>query len=193
LHSLGARRVIAVSACGSLQARIAPGSVVVCDQFVDRTKNRPDTFFDGPKVAHVSSADPYCDQLRAVAAAGCRQAGLPVHERGTVVVIDGPRYSSRAESRWYASAGWEIIGMTQYPELMLARELGICYATVALVTDYDAGLPDVPGVAAVTHAEVLAVFNQNIDRVRGAVKVMLGSLPAERACLCAELGAMAFE
>lgn len=192
LHSLGVERIVAVSACGSLQRGVDPGHIVICDQFVDRTKGRPDTFFEGPDVAHVSSADPYCRQLRELAADTCKDSGMRVHRQGTVVVIDGPRYSSRAESRWYASQGWEIIGMTQYPELILARELGVCYTTLALVTDYDAGLEDDPATEAVSHAKVLEVFAQNIERVRGVVTEMLQRIPATRDCGCAPGAARVF-
>jgi 5'-methylthioadenosine phosphorylase len=192
LHSIGVEQIIAISACGSLRREISPGSVVVCDQFIDRTKNRPATFFDGPDVAHVSSADPYCERLREHGIDACKSAGMRVHRAGTVVVIEGPRYSSRAESRWYAAAGGDIVGMTQYPELILARELGICYSTIAVVTDYDSGLPGDPDGEAVSHEKVLEVFAANIEQVRGAVASMIETLSATRDCGCAESGARVF-
>lgn len=192
LNSIGVTRIVAISACGSLQRRIAPGHILICDQFVDRTKNRPDTFFNGPEVAHVSAADPYCSELRALGAQACRSAGMIVHESGTVVVIDGPRFSSRAESQWYAQAGWDIIGMTQYPELILARELGMCYSTVAVVTDYDAGLAEAPEVEPVSHEQVLEVFAQNIETVRSAIGEMVGTIPKTRSCACAASAARVF-
>ena len=118
----------------------------MCDQLVDRTHGRADTYFDGPVVNHVSFADPYCPELRGVALAACEAEDVTVHADGTIVVVQGPRFSTRAESRWYRAAGWDVIGMTQYPEAYLARELGLCYATIALVTDYDTGVEDDPSI-----------------------------------------------
>ena len=138
-QSLGVTRVLSPSAVGSLQAHIAPGDFVINDQFVDRTTGRADTFYDGPLVTHISSAEPYCPQLRALAVAAARQNAISVHETGTSVVIQGPRFSSKAESRWFTQMGWDIVTMTQYPEVILARELALCYVTISLVTDYDAG------------------------------------------------------
>lgn len=185
LHALGVERVLAPCAVGSLRAEHAPGEVVICDQVVDRTHGRTDTFFDGPEVAHLSAADPYCEELRPLAAAAARDAGLPVHEGGTVVVISGPRFSTRAESRLYTAAGWNVINMTQYPEVVLARELGMCYVNLSLVTDYDAGLEG-PGLAPpVTQEEVFAVFAQNTERLRTALQALISRLPARRGCGCA--------
>jgi 5'-methylthioadenosine phosphorylase len=186
MREVGVTRVLGPCAVGSLQARCAPGDVVVCDQLVDRTWGRPDTYFDGSEVAHVSFADPYCPELRQVAVEACRSHDVPVHERGTVVVIQGPRFSTRAESRWYSSQAFDVVNMTQYPEAYLARELGLCYATLALVTDYDAGLEDHPGIAPVTMAEVLAVFNENLARLRDVLLTALTSVPDERACACGQ-------
>jgi 5'-methylthioadenosine phosphorylase len=185
LHALGVERVIAPCAVGSLRARHAPGEVVVCDQVVDRTHGRDDTYFDGPEVAHLSAADPYCDELRPLAAAAAREAGLTVHEGGTVVVINGPRFSTRAESRQYAAAGWDIINMTQYPEVVLARELGMCYVNLSLVTDYDCGIEGSAEVRPVTQEEVFAVFSQNTERLRTALQGLVSHLPAQRGCGCA--------
>ena len=150
LGELGVERVLAPCAVGSLRAEHAPGEVVVCDQLVDRTAGRADTYFDGPEVAHLSAADPYCAELRPLAAAAARAAGLTVHEGGTVVVINGPRFSTRAESAHYTAAGWNVINMTQYPEVVLARELGMCYVNLSLVTVYDCGLASSPHVRPVT-------------------------------------------
>ena len=119
---------------------------MVCDQFVDRTRGREDTFYDGPQTTHVSAADPYCADLRAKLTATARELEIPVAEAGTVVVIQGPRFSTRAESRWFAPPGWDVVNMTQYPEAWLARELELCYANVSLVTDYDVGLEGMPEV-----------------------------------------------
>ncbi len=184
LKSLGVTRVLAPSAVGSLQASIAPGDFVINDQFVDRTNGRADTFFDGPDVVHVSSADCYCPQMRELAIDAVTQSGVSVHETGTVVVIQGPRFSSKAESRWFTQMGWDIISMTQYPEVVLARELELCYVTLSLVTDYDAGL--VSDTAAVQVHDVLAVLKQNTENVKRVLKAMLAEMPADRLCSCAD-------
>jgi 5'-methylthioadenosine phosphorylase len=186
MRELGVSRIFGPCAAGSLQPSIAPGHVVVCDQLVDRTWGRPDTFFDGAEVVHIAFADPYCPELRATAIAAVRGQGVTAHEAGTMVVIQGPRFSTRAESRAYAAQGFEVIGMTQHPEAYLARELGLCYATLAMVTDYDAGLEGHPDVAAVTMDQVVAVFEENLGRLRAVLHDALASVPHERSCSCAE-------
>ena len=185
MKELGVTRVIAPSAAGSLQAHVHPGDFVVPDQFVDRTWGRDDTYHaGGPKVAHVSVADPYCPQLRKLAAGAAAEQGVRVHGRGTVVVIQGPRFSTRAESRWFSSMGWEVVNMTQYPEVVLARELELCYVNLSLITDYDVGLEGQPGIRPVTVAEVERFFASNNDRVRALIAGLIPTLPAERACPC---------
>jgi len=185
LRELGVSRVIAPTAAGSLQPRVRPGDFVVCDQFVDRTSGRADSYhLDGPRVAHVSAADPYCPVLRELAVAAGRDQGVTMHERGTVVVIQGPRFSTRAESRWYSSLGWDVINMTQYPEAVLARELELCYVNISLITDYDAGLEGSPDVAPVSVAEVERFFASNNDRVRRLIMGLIPRIPAERTCSC---------
>lgn len=184
MKSLGVTRVLGPCAAGSLKASVKPGDFVVSDQLVDRTSGRKDTFYDGPITTHVSFAHPYCPQLRELAIAAIKQHGIPVHERGTVVTIQGPRFSTVAESRWFSSAGWEVINMTQYPEAYLARELEMCYANVALITDYDVGLEGEPGVEPVTNESVIAVFNANNARVRDVLKAMIEGMPSERTCSC---------
>jgi 5'-methylthioadenosine phosphorylase len=184
LFSLGVERVVGPCAVGSLRPELEPGSVVVCDQFFDRTRGRADTFFDGPKVAHLSAADPYCPELRPVAAAAARQAGFAVTGSGTVVVVQGPRFSTRTESQWFQRMGADVIGMTQYPEVVLARELGMCYVTLAVVTDYDAGLAGRPDVAAVTHEEVIAAFSRSRDRLVQALEILVAAVPESRGCAC---------
>ncbi|WP_051967246.1 S-methyl-5'-thioadenosine phosphorylase [Kitasatospora mediocidica] len=189
LHALGVRQVVAPCAVGGLRAEFGPGTLLVPDQFVDRTSGREQTFYDGvalpgghvPEVLHVSAADPYCPAGRAAALAAARaQAWEPV-DGGTLVVIDGPRFSTRAESRWFSSNGWSVVGMTGHPEAVLARELGICYSSLALVTDLDAGVESGEGV---THAEVLAVFARNVDRLRTVLFQAVENLPATRDCVC---------
>ncbi len=124
-------------------------------------------------------SDPYDERLRAVAIDACRAEGATVHERGTVVVIQGPRFSTRAESRWFGGQGWEVINMTQYPEVALANEARIPYASIALITDYDAGLEDDPGIPSVTQDEVFAVFRQNIDVLRRILFRAIAAVPDE--------------
>ena len=150
--------------------RHPPGDFVVCDQLVDRTLGRADTYFDGPVVNHVAFADPYCPELAAGRAGRRRAEDVTVHADGTIVVVQGPRFSTRAETRWYRAAGWDVIDMTQYPEAFLARELGLCYATIALVTDYDTGVEDDPSIGPVSHAEVFEVMAANCGQAaQGAV------------------------
>jgi 5'-methylthioadenosine phosphorylase len=181
MKELGVTRIVAPTACGSLKTSVEPGHMVVADQVVDRTTGRHDTFYDGPITTHVSFADPYCAQLRPIAIAALRGIGVTTHETGTIVVIQGPRFSTRAESKWFQDAGWEVINMTQYPECYLARELEICYVNISLITDYDVGLP---GANPVTHEEVLKVFASNNERVKQAIFKIVEATPAERSCAC---------
>jgi 5'-methylthioadenosine phosphorylase len=169
MQSVGVRAIIAPCSVGSLQVDIEPGHFVVIDQFVDRTSGRSDTFFDGPEVKHTSMAHPYDAHLSAVLATAARDEGVTVHEHGTVVTIQGPRFSTLAESRWFSSMGWHVVNMTQYPEVALANELGVPYGGLALVTDYDAGLHGRDDVAPVTMEQVFAFFRANIERVRGVL------------------------
>jgi len=189
MRQMGVTRVLAPCASGSLQPHVKPGDFVVCDQLVDRTSGREHTYFDGPGAHHVSFADPYCPELRATAIAAARAEDIAVHETGTVVVVQGPRFSTRAESNWYRSAGWDVINMTQYPEAYLARELGICYASIALITDYDVGVEGVDGIEPVTQDEVFAFFEDNIERVRRLLFRAIDSVPQERSCSCASAAA----
>jgi len=184
LKSLGVSRVLAPSAVGSLQPHIAPGDFVINDQFIDRTSGRADTYYDGPIVTHISSAEVYCPQLRDLAIESSKQHQINVHETGTSVVIQGPRFSSKAESRWFTQMGWDTVTMTQYPEMVLARELALCYVTISLVTDYDAGI--VFESAAVQTHDVLAMVARNTANVKNVLKSMLAQMPAERACDCAD-------
>ncbi len=179
---LGIGRVFGPCAVGSLQRAIAPGDFVVCDQLVDRTSGRTATYYDGPETTHVSFADPYCPVMRGAIVAGGRDAGIAMHETGTVVVVEGPRFSTRAESAWYSSQGWEVVNMTQYPEAVLARELQMCYANISLITDYDVG---VEGIPAVTSDEVMRVFASNNQRLRDLLFAVIPRLPEKRDCACA--------
>jgi 5'-methylthioadenosine phosphorylase len=175
LRSLGVRQVLAPCAVGSLRADYGPGTIVVPDQVVDRTWGRAHTVYDavGP-VVHVGFADPYCPRGRAVVTRMAREAGKQVVDTGTLVVVNGPRFSSRAESQWHQQAGWSVVGMTAMPEASLARELAMCFTTIALVTDHDAG---VEGGEAVTHEEVLRVFARNVGDLKQVLQATIGAMP----------------
>jgi 5'-methylthioadenosine phosphorylase len=185
MKELGVSRVIGPCAAGSLQPEAEPGHFVVCDQIVDRTSGRPDTFYDGPETTHISFADPYCPELRGLAVEKAKQLGITVHDGGTMVVIQGPRFSTRAESKWYQQAGWEVINMTGHPEALLARELELCYVNVSLITDYDVGLEGMAGISPVSHAEVVRVFEENNAKLRDLLMALLPAIPGERSCPCA--------
>ncbi len=177
MRSLGVKAAISPCAAGSLQPHVKPGDFVVCDQFVDRTSGRADTFFDGPIVTHLSSAETYDPVLRQLAVEAIRDHGIEVHDRGSVVVIQGPRFSTKAELRWFMDAGWEVINMTQYPEAWLCRELGIAVVNISLITDYDAGV--IEGTEAVNAHSVLEVFAANAERIQKVVLDLIGRFPAD--------------
>jgi 5'-methylthioadenosine phosphorylase len=185
MWNLGVTRILGPCAAGSLQPHIAPGDFVVCDQFVDRTTGRKDTFYDGPLAVHIGAADPYCEELRSLAVNTGRQLGIRMHDKGTVVIIQGPRFSTRAESRWFTGLGWEVINMTQYPEAILARELEICYLNISLITDYDVGLEGAPDIVPVNVDEVIRVFNENNERVKALITELVPQIAIERTCACA--------
>ncbi len=180
LRSLGVRQVLAPCAVGGLRPELGPGALVVCDQLVDRTSGRAQTFHDTGAV-HVGFADPYCPTGRRVAVSVAREAGWPVTDGGTMVVVEGPRFSTRAESRWHAAQGWSVVNMTGHPEAVLARELALCYTAIALVTDLDAG---VEGGEPVSQAEVFRVFADNTARLREVLFEVVAALPVERSCPC---------
>ena len=167
MRELGVRRIVGPSACGSLTPELSPGTFVVADQFVDRTRARADTFYDGPQTTHVAAADPYCTDLSRTLVEAALDEDIPVVEGGTVVVIQGPRFSTRAESRWYLESGFDVVNMTQYPECWLAREAELCYANVSLVTDYDIGLE---GMEPVSADKTFGVFRENLDRVQALLR-----------------------
>jgi 5'-methylthioadenosine phosphorylase len=176
-HKLGVKAVISPCAVGSLQKHIEPGHFVIADQFVDRTSGRADTFYDGPVTSHVSPADMYDRTLRTLAVQAAGDLGITVHDGGTVVVIQGPRFSTKAESMWFTSMGWQIINMTQYPEAYLCHELGMGVVNISLVTDYDSGV--VADTHAVTAHDVLEVFKSNSEKARTLVLEMISRLPAD--------------
>jgi 5'-methylthioadenosine phosphorylase len=183
---LGVTQIIAPCSCGSLQRQVQPGDFVILDQFVDRTYGRADTYFHGPVTHHIGAAEPYCPRLRQLAADQCARLGIHAHPTGTMVVIQGPRFSTRAESAWFTHNGWDVVGMTQYPEAILARELGLCYTGIALVTDYDAGIVAETHRPPVSIEEVFRVFRENVDRVKALIGAMVEHAGEERNCPCAE-------
>jgi 5'-methylthioadenosine phosphorylase len=182
LKSLGVRYLVSPCAVGSLQTHIKPEHFVLCDQYVDRTHGRLDTFCDGPDVFHVSAAEPYCPELRAIAAEVIKEHGITCHASGTIVVINGPRFSTKAESRWFTHSGFDVVGMTQYPEVHLAAELEMAVVNISLVTDYDCGLVAEGAVAPVTAEEVRRVFERNSEAIRSVVLEIARRIPADLDC-----------
>ncbi len=184
MKSIGVKRLISPCASGSLQQNVKPGDFVICDQYVDWTDGRKNTFFEGPIVTHPSAADPYCPELRSLAIKACEACNVNLHKSGTVVVINGPRFSTKAESKFFTSQGWHVINMSQYPEVHLIKEMDMCPLTIALITDYDAGL--VGDVPPVSHHEVIQVFNNNISNLKKVLFYLIENLPESRDnCNCA--------
>ena len=192
LKQIGVKRIIAPSAVGSLKKNIKPGDFVICDQFIDRTKKREDTFFDGPRVAHIESAYPYCKQLREIAFKQAKKLDLPVHGKGTVAVIEGPKFSTLAESIFYSKMGCDVINMTQYPEVVLALEAGICYLNISLVTDYDVGIYAKTKIEPVSIEQVLANFKNNNDKLKNLISEIIKNMPSEISCDCLKKSERAF-
>ena len=187
LKELGVEIIIAPAAVGSLKKNIKPGDFVICDQFVDRTKSRDDTFYHGPSVAHIAGAFPYCSDLRKAAIAAARKMKLPFHPNGTVVVVEGPKFSTAAESAWFSKMGWAVVNMTQYPEVVLAMEAGICYLNISLVTDYDAGIYASAKTEPVSIEQVLSNFSKNTKKMKQLILEIINRLPKageEKKCLC---------
>jgi 5'-methylthioadenosine phosphorylase len=180
LRSLGVRQILGPCAVGGLQPSTPPGALVVPDQLVDRTTGRIQTYFDSG-AAHAPFSDPYCPRLRQALVGSAPD----IADGGTMVVIEGPRFSTRAESRWYAAQGWDLVNMTGHPEAALARELGVCYATLALVTDIDAGVDE---GEAVDQAQVFALFAKGLERLKTLLADAVGSVvagPEAGGCSCA--------
>ena len=211
MKKLGAKRIISPAAVGSLNKLIKPGDFVICDQFVNWNCNREDTFYSGADemlrrdasasdlekhgvniikksdhVAHFSSADPYCEELRKNVLKNCEKLNINFYKTGTVVVIEGPRFSTRAESKFFTNSGWDVINMTAYPEVVLARELGMCYTSIGLVTDYDVGLVGTGKIKPVSTKEVIKVFNQNNEKVKELIFEVIKSIPKTKKCKCEE-------
>jgi 5'-methylthioadenosine phosphorylase len=179
LKEIGVKRILSSNACGSLQENFTPGDILVLDQFIDRTKNRPSTFYDGGKVCHISVADPFCPELRELLFKKGKKLGISIKNGGTYVCIEGPRFSTRAESRLFRQWEANVVGMTIYPECVLAREAEICYGSIALVTDYDVWA-DKP----VTTDEILATMGKNIDKAKKLFAEVVPEIPAKPKCDC---------
>ena len=178
---LGVERIISVSAVGSLKEEHKPGEFVVVDQFVDRTRHRVDTFFGDGVVAHIALADPVCGQLAEAVTAACKKAGVTAKRGGTYLCMEGPQFSTKAESNLYRSWGIDVIGMTNLQEAKLAREAEICYTTVAMVTDYDCWHPHHDSV---TVDQIVAVLVKNAENACNVVREAVAAMPKERACKC---------
>jgi 5'-methylthioadenosine phosphorylase len=178
---LGVERIISVSAVGSLQEDLRPGEFLVPDQFYDRTKHRVSTFFGEGLVAHVAFAHPTCGQLAAVLADSCVHEAVKVHRRGTYICMEGPQFSTLAEAHVHRQLRFEVIGMTNVTEAKLAREAEICYATIAMVTDYDCWHPEHESVTA---SQIIATLNQNAENAQRVLRAAVKMLPAARTCKC---------
>lgn len=179
LKELGVKRIISPSAVGSLRDDYKPAEFVIVDQFIDRTKSREDTFYEGGQVCHISSADPFCPELRDIFIKSAKDMKLPCHEKGTYVCIQGPRFSTRAESRLFRSWGADVIGMTLYPECILARETEMCYVSVAMITDYD-----VWAEKPVSVEEIIQTMTRNVENFKKLVVKTIPKIPKQRSCPC---------
>ena len=182
MREIGVRRIIGPCASGALKAELRLGEFVVCDQFVDRTWGRGDTFYEGPETTHVSAADPYCPELRRLLVETAAELGIPTRDGGTVVVVQGPRFSTRAESAWFQQMGSDVVNMTAYPESHLARELELCYANISMVTDHDVG---VAGAEPVSSERVMRVFQQNNERLRELLFAVIPKIGPQPEDVCA--------
>ncbi len=187
LYKLGAKRIIATAAVGSLNFEYKPGSIVVVDQFIDFTKSRIPTFFEGDErgVIHVDMTEPYCPELRQVLFAAASTTDTGVFNRGTYICTEGPRFETAAEIKMFKIMGGDVVGMTTVPEVVLARELGICYSTVAMVTNYAAGIS--PGK--LTHDEVVACMQANLVRLRETITRAIEQIPSQPGCECGQVPA----
>ncbi len=187
MREFGVERIISPGSCGSLQRDIPPGTFVLCDQFIDRTFRKECTFYDGPATVHISCEEPYCPQMREICKATADELGIECRNGGTAVIIHGPRFSTKAESKWYHTQGWDVINMTQYPEIVLARELGMCYLNISLVTDWDVWIADEKGFKSVTADEVGRVFRENNEKLVLLLEKMIPALAGEYACSCSAM------
>ena len=178
---LNIKRIIATNAVGSLNIKYKPGDFVLFDQFINMT-NRKDTFFNASKVVHISSADPYCSELRGIALKIGKKMKLRIHDKANAVIINGPRFSTKAESRFFNMIGGDVINMTQYPENVLAKENAMCYLGIGIVTDYDAGI--YKGTKPVSSQEINKIFNKSIDKLKKLIFNIITEIPEQRNCAC---------
>jgi 5'-methylthioadenosine phosphorylase len=181
LKEIGVERIVAASAVGSLREDYKPGDFVIPHQFIDRTKKRADTFYEGGRVCHIATADPFCPELREVLIKAGRAISLTVHAEGTYVCVEGPRFSTRSESKLFRNWGADIIGMTLYPECVLAREVELCYACVAMITDYDVWTENT-----VSTKEIMATVRKNVENFKKLISTAIKMIPEQRNCTCAE-------
>ncbi len=190
LYGMGVRHVISASAVGSLKPEIKPGDFVVPDQLVNLTSGRDDTYYHGDEnsvedcVIHLGFADPFCENMRKKLIGQAKLLGNRTHGKGTAVVINGPRFSTKAESLMFRNHGWDIINMTMYPEAVLARELQMCYANISLITDYDTGVKDNPNAESVNIDEVLRVFKENSEKLKKIIEEVIDKIEDEKECSC---------
>jgi 5'-methylthioadenosine phosphorylase len=182
LREIGVRRIVAPIVCGSLRLDLELGTFVVCDQFVDLTRGRADTFYEGPGTTLVSAAEPFCADLSRLLVDTAHELGIPVLNGGTAVVIQGPRFATQAESRWFQEMGWDTVNMITYPECHLARELELCYANVSIVTDYDAGIE---GAGAVSAFSVARVLTEKRERLRALLHAAIPRIGPQPEDICA--------
>ena len=180
LKEIGVKRIIAPCAVGSLRENMEPGHIAIPDQFIDRTKDRESTFYDQGTVAHISTADPFCPELRNLAISAGKKLDYDIHEKATQVCIEGPRFSTRAESNMFRNWGADTINMTLFPECVLARESQICYIAIATITDYD-----VWAETAVSHHEVLKTLEKNVEKTNNIIQKIIPQINSDRKCLCA--------
>lgn len=185
LSMLGVKRIISTNAVGSLNKDYAPGDFALFDQFVNMTHGRDDSYFNENKVVHISPAEPYCNELRNIALAKAKELRIKNHSKGTVVVINGPRFSTKAESRFFKNQGFELIGMTQYPEVVLAKERGICYMGIGIVTDYDVGIEGSEH-SPVNAQEVTKVFGKSVNKAKDLIMSIIPSTPQFPNCNCSK-------
>ena len=182
MKEIGCTRVISPCAAGSLQKHVKPGDIVFCDQYVNWTNGRLDTYFDEQDIKHVSAANPYCPELRKTAIECAKNLGFEYHDHGTVVVVQGPRFNTKSESAFFTRQGWEVINMTQYPEVHLVKELNMCPLNISLITDYDAGL--VNDCDPVSHEAVMEVFANNINKLQKLLFSIVENISDDRNCDC---------
>jgi 5'-methylthioadenosine phosphorylase len=179
LRELGVKRILSSNACGSLQEKHSPGDILVIDQFIDRTKNRASTFYDGGQVCHISVADPFCPELRKLLIKKGKNLGIRLFNGGTYICIEGPRFSTRSESRLFRQWGADVVGMTVFPECVLAREAEICYGSIALVTDYD-----VWAEQPVSVNEIISTMKKNVDKAKKLFSAVILEIPTNANCEC---------